>query len=78
MGIESKGFSGGLCILWDPTWVSLPDFQGTHNSISVIFKVVDFPISGLLTNFYGPQHSGDKRTFLKTLSNLKTCMPLEH
>ena len=54
MGIYSKGFSGGLCILWDPSQVSLSDFQGTLNSISAIFKVVGFPISGLLTNVYGP------------------------
>ena len=63
MGIDSKGFSGGLCILWDLSQVSLSDFQGTRNSISAIFKVIGFPISGLLTNFYGPQHSSDKRSF---------------
>ena len=78
MGIDSTGFSGGLCILWDPSQVSLSDFQGTRNSISANFKVVGFPISGALTNVYGPQHSGDKRSFLKSLSNLKTLMPLEH
>ena len=27
MGIDSKGFSGGLCILWDPSQVSLYNFQ---------------------------------------------------
>ena len=40
--------------------------------------MIAFPISGLLTNVYGPQHSSDKHSFLKTLSNLKTCMPFEH
>ena len=78
MGIDSKGFSGDLCILWDPSQVALSDFQGTRNSISAIFKVVGFPILGLLTNVYGPQHSSDMCSFLKTLSNLKTCMPFEH
>ena len=78
MGIDSKRFSRGLCILWDPSRVSLSDFQGNQNSISVIFKVIGFPISGLLTNVYGPQFSSDKHNFLKTLSNLKTCMPFEH
>ena len=78
MGIDSTGFSGGLCILWDPSQVSLSDFQGTRNSISAIFKVIGFPISGLLTNVYGSQHLGDKRSFLKSLSNLRTRMPLEH
>ena len=78
MGIGSIGSSGGLCILWDPTQVSLSNFQGTRNSISAIFKVVGFPISGLLTNVYGSQHSSDKRRFLKTLSNLKTYISFEH
>ena len=78
MGIDSKGFSGGLCILWDPTRVSLSDFQGTRNSISANFKVVGFPISGLLTIFYGPRHSGDKGSFLNSLTNLRTRVPSEH
>ena len=78
MGIDSKGFFGGLCILWDPSRVSLSDFQGTRNLISTDFKVVSFPVSGLLTNVYGPWHSGDKRSFLKSLSNLRTREPLEH
>ena len=78
MGIDSKGFSRGLCILWDPTRVSLFDFQGTRNSISTIFKVIGFPITGLLTNVYGPQGPNDKRFFFKSLSNLKTCMVFEH
>ena len=63
MGIDSKGFSKGICILWDPTRVSLSDFQGTRNSIYANFKVVGFPISGLLRNFYGPQHSGISKVF---------------
>ena len=54
MGIDSKGFSGGLCIIWDSTWVSLSDLQGTHNSILANFKVLCFPISGLIMNVYGP------------------------
>ena len=78
MGIDSKRFSGGLCILWDPSQVSVFYFQGTRNSISAIFKVIGFLILGLLTNVYGPQCLSDKCYFLKTLSNLKTCMPFEH
>ena len=54
MGIDSKDFSRGLCILWDSTWVSLSDMQGTHNSISANFKVLCFPISRLIMNVYGP------------------------
>ena len=78
MGIDSKGFSGGLCILWDPSRVSLSDFQGTCNSIYVNFKVIGFPISGLLMNVYGPQCLSYKCNFLENLSNLKTCIPFEH
>ena len=78
MGIDSKGFYGVLCILWDLSRVSLSDFQGTRKSISIDFKVVGFPISSLLTNVYGPQHSGDKRSFLNSHTNLRTRMPLEH
>ena len=63
MGVDSKEFFGGLCILWDPTRVSLFNFQGTRNSISTIFKVIGFPITGLLTNVYGPQGPNDKRIF---------------
>ena len=63
MGIDSKGFSGGLCILWDLSRVSLFYFQGTRNSIAAIFKAIGFPISGLLTNVYGPQCLNDKRIF---------------
>ena len=40
--------------------------------------MIGFPISGLLTNVYGPQCSNDKRNFLKFLSNLKSCMAFEH
>ena len=73
MGIDSRGFSRGLCILWDPSQVSLIDFQRTRKSISVNFKVVGFPISGLITNVYGPQKDGDKCSFLKSLINLRDC-----
>ena len=73
MGIDSRGFFGGLCILWDPSQVSLTDFQGTRNSLSASFKVVGFPISGLITTVYGPQKDGDKRSFLQSLINLRAC-----
>ena len=33
MGVDSRGFFGGLCIIWDPSQVSLTNFQGTHNSL---------------------------------------------
>ena len=65
MGIDSRCFYGGLCILWDPSQVSHTDFQGTRNSLSTNFKVVGVPISRLITNVYGPQKAGDKRSFLK-------------
>ena len=78
MGIDSRGFSRGLYILWDPYRVFLTNFQGTRNSLSTNFKVVGFPISGLVTNVYGPQKAGDKRSFLKYLINLRDLNPSVH
>ena len=77
MGINARGFCGGLCILWDPTRVSLFEFQGTHNSISTNFKVVGLPISGLITNVYGPQKAVDKCSFIKCFINLRARFPSE-
>ena len=71
MGIDSRGFSGGLCILWDLDRVSLSNFQGTSHSLSVNFKMVGFPISGFITNVYGPKKVGEKRNFLESLINLR-------
>ena len=78
MGIDSRGSFGGLFILWDPTRVSLFNFQGTRNSISANFKVVGFPIFGLITNVCGPKKAGDKRSFIKYLINLRDFHPSMH
>ena len=78
MGIDLRGFSGGLCILWDPTRASLSDFQGTHNLISANFKVVCFLITGLITDFYGLQKVVYKRNFLKSLINMREHFPSKH
>ena len=71
-------FFGGLCILWDPSRVSLTNFQETRNSLSANFKVVGFPIYGLITNVYGPQKAGDKSSFFKYLINLGDLNPSVH
>ena len=78
MGIDSRVFSGGLCILWDPSRVSLTNFQETRNSLSANFKVVGFPIYGLITNVYGAEKSRDKRSFLQSLINLRACQHSVH
>ena len=61
MGIDSRGFSGVLGILWDPTRVSLEVFQGTQYSLIANFRVVGFSISWKVTNVYAPQNVGVKK-----------------
>ena len=78
MGIDARGYSGGLCILWDPSRVSLTCFQGTRNSIIANFKVVGFPISGIITNIYGAQKVVDKHIFVISLQNPREILPIEH
>ena len=78
MGIDARGFSGGLCILWDPSWVSLTGFQGTCNSIIANFKVVGFPISQIITNVYVPKKVVDKCSFLSSLKNMREISPNVH
>ena len=78
MGIDARGFSRGLSILWDPYWVHLSGFKGTHNSLTTNFRVVGFPIYGIVTNVYGPQKVGDKRGFLGYLISLREIFPNDH
>ena len=49
----------------------LEGFQDNWYSISAKFKVVGFPISGMVMNVYGPHHTGEKREFLYSLRRLK-------
>ena len=78
MGIDARGFFGGLGILWDPSQVNLSGFQGTRYSLTTDFRVVGFPIKGMLTNVYGPQREGDKRDFLGYLRGLREIFPNAH
>ena len=78
MGIDAKVFSGGFSILWDPSRVTLTGFQGTRNVITTNFKVVGFPISGIIMNVYGPQKSVDKHSFLSSLKHLRESLPNVH
>ena len=78
MGIDARGFSGGLGIIWDPSWVNLSGFQGTWYSLTIYFRVVGFPIKGILTNVYGPQRVGDKRDFLGYLRGFREIFPNAH
>ena len=78
MGIDSRGFFGGLFILWDPSQVTLTGFQGTRNSITSNFKVVGFPISRMVTNVYRAQKEWDKCGFLSSLRSLRESFPNDH
>ena len=77
MGIDAIVFSGGLSILYDPSQVTLTRFQGMHNSLTANFKVVGFPIFGIVTNVYGPQKDVDRRSFLSSLKHLRESLPNE-
>ena len=70
MGIDARGFSRGLGILWDISRVILSGFQGTRYTLLADFKVVGFPIQGMMTNVYGPQVEGDKREFFGSLRSV--------
>ena len=51
MGLDARGHSGGLGILWDPTRVSLGGFQGTQYSLLVEFCDVPIPNNTDKLNF---------------------------
>ena len=51
--------------------MSLEGFEGTRYSLSAGFKVVGFPISGIVMNVYGPHHAREKREFIHSLRRLK-------
>ena len=51
--------------------MSLEGFQGTRYSLSARFKVVGFPISGIVMNVYGPHDAMEKRDFIHSLRRLK-------
>ena len=50
--------------------MSLEGFQGTWYSLIACFRVVDFSISGKVTNVYGPRNARDKKDFLISLGRL--------
>ena len=70
MGIDARGYAGGLGILWDPNGVHLSSFNGNKCFISIEFKVIGFSLSGVITNFFGPHNSREKLNFFKTLKNI--------
>ena len=51
--------------------MSLEGFQGTWYSLSAGFKVVRFPISGIVMNVYGPHYAREKRDFIYSLRRVK-------
>ena len=78
IGINAKGYVGGLGILWDPTRVSLGGFDGTRCLLSADFKVVGFPVEGMITNVYGPHKPGEIRKFIKSLRKVQEKVSNSH
>ena len=70
MGIDARGLAGGLEILWDPNKVSLSGFNGNHWFISAEFGVINFSVTGILTNVYGPHILGEKISFIDSLRHI--------
>ena len=70
MGIDARGYAGGLGILWDPNRVILSSFNGNRRFISAEFRIIGFSVSGVLTNVYGPQNPCDKIDFINTLRSI--------
>ena len=48
MEIDTRGFAGGLEIIWDPTQVYLGGFQGRICLLSAKFKVIGFQVEGMM------------------------------
>ena len=46
IGINVRGYVGGLGILWDPNRVNLSGFHGNQCFISVVFKGIGFSVEG--------------------------------
>ena len=67
IGINARGYAGGLGILWYPIRVSLGGFHGNKCLLSATFKVVWFSVEGMITNVYGPHNDGEKTEFIKSL-----------
>ena len=78
MGLDARGYSRGLGILWDPTRVSSEGLQGTRYYLSVGFKVEGFPIPRGVTNVYGPHNAGKMRDFHQSLKILREGMANVH
>ena len=69
--IDARGYAGGLRILWDPTRVNLGEFHGRRFLLSTEFKVVGFPVEGMIMNVFGPHNTSKRRDFIKSLQKVQ-------
>jgi exonuclease III len=51
---NSKGASGGLAILWNPSNITISKPFSTIGTITAHFEVIGSNKKGAITNFYGP------------------------
>jgi hypothetical protein len=71
VNIDSRGSSGGLSILWNPTIVILDQFFTTKWTIYSHFRGIGSDKEGYVTNVYGLHVPMEKSPFLENLVGLK-------
>ena len=71
IGVDAKGATRGIGILWNPRVVSLYEFFATHFSLSAAFQILGTCTRGFMTNVYSPPREEQKRKFLESLGRLK-------
>jgi len=61
---DSKGATGGLAILWNPTMVIMDQPFSTPDTISTHYRAIGSNKGGIITNAYRPQNHTEKTFFL--------------
>jgi exonuclease III len=62
--IKSKGASGGLTILWNPSTVILDQGLSSPCTITTHYRAIGLDKEEIITNAYGPQINQDTDLFL--------------
>lgn len=75
MGLSSRGFSGGLAILSNPSKVQLTNFSTNMWWLSTNFKILGSKAFGNLTNVYGPTNPLEKMVFLNSFDDIPPRTP---
>jgi exonuclease III len=68
---DSRGTTGGLAILWNPTILILEVFLTTRWTISTDYREIGSDKEGIITNVYRPPIQSDKKSFLQILKGLR-------